>query len=157
DARSPARPRPGRRSHRAARRERRRPAHPHQTGGAGMTGPADPASDAALVQSPWEQLDRILPPAVSLRLLQSDRPPTLRERVPVWPRWLLQPRGRSPLTVRYYAQCLRQFIEYCDGFQVEDPRAISEAVIETYLAAMTGRGLKPATVSQALHALRSLF
>lgn len=119
--------------------------------------PVRQTDDAQLVQSAWEALDRVLPPMVSLRLFRSDRPLTLRECVPVWLRWLLKTRGRSPLTVRYYAEDLRAFLDYCDGFSVQDPRAVSEAVIETYLAALTGRGLKPATVSRPLYALRSFF
>jgi len=120
----------------------------------GASGPPD---DAHLVRTPWEQLDRVLPPVVSLRLLHLGRPLTLRDCVPPWLRFLLKTRQYSPLTVRYYAEDLRAFIVYCDGFGVTDPRAVSEAVIETYLAALTGRGLKPATVSRPFYALRSFF
>jgi len=55
------------------------------------------------------------------------------------------------------AESLRAFIEFCDGFGLTSPRAVTEAIIETYLATFTARGLKPRTVSRALYAIRSLF
>ena len=44
------------------------------------------------------------------------------------------------MTAIYYAEFLRGFIEFCEAFNLTDPRAVTEATIETHVAQFTARG-----------------
>jgi hypothetical protein len=109
--------------------------------------------DTRLVHTPWESLDRErLPAVVSLRLLPREpgRPLTLRECIPPFLRWLLAVRGRSALTARYSGESLRAFTLFCEQAGIAEPKAVTEAEVETFVASFTARGCKPATAVRRL-------
>jgi integrase/recombinase XerD len=69
----------------------------------------------------------------------------------------LRARGYAPSTLEHYAGSLRDFYRYLDGEGVQDLRAVTEAHVEGYEAALRRRKLSSSTRAQRLQAVSRLF
>lgn len=65
--------------------------------------------------------------------------------------------GFSPATLDAYRRDLQQFLNWCNGRELESPEDLTEADIRAFAAAEHRRGLNPRSVQRRLSALRRLF
>ncbi len=85
-------------------------------------------------------------------------PKRLADHIPSWLFWMEHVRGRSPNTIRAYADDARMFVAFCERVGCPYAEQVTHQVVEGFSASLrVGLGQKETSIARRRHALVSLF